>query len=120
MRKRLKVSLTLPQAKKAIAWAQNKLGLHSWRLTVGLGDPMPVWAEADSLGEIKCNYAYKTAIVWLNQDRCKTQTEEIETLFHEIGHIFMHEAGIAMGDETDQVEYRINRLAEVLRLAYEK
>ncbi len=116
-------TLTQAQAAKAALWAQRALGLEDWTLSVHVGDDRPEWAECptdEASAGINCyDPAFKRAGIWVSPGRCsRCGWDPRHTLFHEIVHVSMEEAGLPQESQGPPTEFVIDRIAALMNQAY--
>ena len=115
--------MTQKQAIKAAAWAKERLGLQSWSIVVTLSDDPPSWA--DDVGDHTLGLCYQdicemTSEVWVSPGRCRDNREsETETLFHELAHSMLSNAGMTVDQQANCHFERIcNHVAAILDESY--
>lgn len=108
-------------ATKAIKWAQAKLALRDWKITLDMTSDGPQspphGADNGECGSVVMSYSYKLADIWISPSRSREQgLSPLGTLFHELLHI----AFDASGDKTrgDWFEFLLNNLEGVCRSAF--
>ena len=118
--------MTEKQATAALLWAQERLGLESWVIDVEWGG-VPEWADPEASGQTEAWPQSRVARLWVNVGErsvaalderfCKPKDRDLHTLFHELAHVALFDAG----SPADSVgEFFINTVASLLVDSYSK
>ena len=113
--------ITRRECEARIDWFQGRMRLRDWKIDLVLQDSPMVEDNTKSSEVANCfaNGLAKTAIIWLSPKRCKDVKEsQAETLFHELGHVIVAEAGLS-GDGRDRHNFMFDRMASAWEALYQ-
>lgn len=112
-------TFTQAQGMKAVAWAKEKLGMQAWGITLTVDNERPEGADLGAIGFCAVVDVRKSADVWIGPEVIKADGSDIlETLFHEMVHISLVEAGVIVDDHGWRIEHYCDLVADVMVEAY--
>ncbi len=109
--------MTRREARSAVRWFLQTMGLKDWEVKLSWSDKPPDWARppADDPGVYGVEIGtprWKTAQVWVSPLRAdEGGVPPEEALFHELGHVWFDDLEIATGETH---EYALNRFGEAM------
>ena len=105
------------EARHAMNWAVKKLGLDAWTIHLYTSPKAPLnefCSTDDSKARVLIREQREEAHVWVRLDRGAT----VQHVFHEMAHIWFVNSGEDIQEHTLLTEFRCNRLADIMVLAY--
>ena len=117
-----KKKMTKTEALKICNWCGLLLQLGGWDITLYYQDNVPEAFEKagdDDVGYSQTRRLVRQADIWVGPSRHETNYEIIDTICHEMAHVFLEDRDIVVRyDSADNLHSTLYCLASILAKAY--
>ena len=114
----MKPEFTKSEARKAVRWAQKRLGLTDWNIKLYISNLPPAWCEGDAedvVGFFSASRPLKKVKIWIRNP--SGEYCPFSTLMHEMMHLAANDVEM-VNHIAESHEFLWNKLGDILAEAY--